>query len=195
MIAAIEGRVEYRGSDHVVLQVGPIALKVSVPAALLGELGPVGSTVRLHTHLYVREDQLSLFGFATPGQLSFFELLLSVSGIGPKAALAVLSAASVEELQSAIAREDAAYLSLIPGIGKKTAARLILELRGKIDISHVLNATSPGRQEHDEVYQALLGLGYTTVEAQAAVRSLPSDGQLDLSQQITLALRYFDTAR
>lgn len=167
---------------------GGISLRVQVPASAVAELGRPGGEVRLYTHLYVREDHLALYGFLRPEELSLFELLLTVSGIGPRAALALLSALPPDRLRAAIGGEDIDTLCRVPGIGRKTAGRLVLELKGKLAASA---AGSPGREPDSEVISALTALGYSTAEAQLAVSSIKPSPDATLEDRILLALRYF----
>ena len=178
MISAIRGRLAARGSDFVVVEMGGLSLRVSAPTNVISEAGAIGDEVRLHTHLYVREDQLALYGFLDPAQLSLFEVLLGVSGIGPKGALGILSAAPVETLHAAIAEGNTDMLTSVPGIGKKTAARLVIELKGKLDIAAFVGGTSSAAGEPPSLYReamdALTGLGYTAAEARNALQGLPT---------------------
>jgi len=171
-----------------VIGLGGISLRVQVPASAVAELGRPGGEVRLYTHLYVREDNLALYGFLRPEELSLFELLLTVSGIGPRAALALLSALPPDRLRAAIGGEDIDTLCRVPGIGRKTAGRLVLELKGKLAASA---AGSPGREPDSEVISALTALGYSTAEAQLAVSSIKPSPDATLEDRILLALRYF----
>lgn len=193
MIATLRGELRARSSDAVLIEVGGIGFHVRVPPAILDELGDVGDTVRLYTHLVWREDALTLYGFATPEQLELFEALLTVSGIGPKMALGLLSAASAETLRLAIAREDVDMLTRLPGVGRKTAGRLILELKGRLDLSRLgLPGGAALPPEQAELLEVLTGLGYTMAEARAAVGSLPPEAkELPLEERLRLALRYF----
>ncbi|HEY1011875.1 MAG TPA: Holliday junction branch migration protein RuvA, partial [Herpetosiphonaceae bacterium] len=118
MIASIRGIVQHIGTDHAVIELGGLGLQVFAPRRVLAQLGQIGDPAQLHTYLHVREDALALYGFESPAQRGLFETLLGVTGIGPKVALGLLSAGSPEELQGAIAREDTAMLSRVPGIGK-----------------------------------------------------------------------------
>jgi len=190
MIARLRGKLEAQGEDYVIVNVGGIGFKVRVPTSFLDQLGDVGSPVELFTHLHVRENELALYGCATEDELTLFEQLLTVSGIGPKAALGILSALSPDTLRLAIAQGQVDVLTQVPGIGKKTAQRLVLDLKGKLDLA-ALMAEAPALTPADaEVIAALTGLGYSVAEAQAALRSLP-DREMDLEEKIRLALRYF----
>lgn len=191
MIASIRGTLEERSSDSVVVAVGGIGLRVLVPASTQAALGPIGSVVSLRTHLYVREDNLSLFGFATREEKEVFELLLTVSGVGPRVALSLLSGASVESLRVAIATGNADLLTSIPGIGKKLAGRIILELKGKVDARGAVEASVALVSPDADVLAALTGLGYTAADAQRAIQALPKDPSLTTEEKIVQALRHF----
>jgi Holliday junction DNA helicase RuvA len=190
MIATLEGRITAKGENYIIVDVGGIGFKVHVPPALHDRLGEVGHRVSLFTHLHVRENELELYGFITPDELTLFELLLGVSGIGPKVASKIVSIMSIEALREAIARGDAAMLTRIPGVGKKTAERLMVDLKDKLGVGLEL-APYPGLTHADaEVISALTSLGYSIAEAQAALRSLPQES-LPLEEKVRLALQYF----
>ena len=182
-------------ADYAVIEAGGVGYQVWAPRSVLGSLPPVGDEARLHTYLLVREDALLLYGFASLAERGFFELLLSVTGVGPRVALSLMSAAPLDQLQIAIANENAAFLAQVPGIGKKTAARLILELKSKIDLKAVApalaSATPAVEHANVEVQEVLQSLGYSAAEAQAAVAALPSDAPPELEERLRLALRYF----
>jgi Holliday junction DNA helicase RuvA len=190
VISAVRGTLEAVGPDWAIVDIGGVSVRVFAPSSTLNRLPPIGQNVRLLTHLHLREDAISLYGFLSPDELAVFEQLLGVSGVGPKVALAMLSAASAEGLRQAIASESVEQLTVIPGIGKKLAARLILELRGKLTVSN--GASPPVQRSVDaDVADALLGLGYSPADVQAAIKSLPADRALDLEDRIRLALQYF----
>lgn len=190
MIAGIRGTLEAVGTEWAVVDVSGVSYRVFAPTSTLNRLPAIGQNVRLVTHLYVREDQMSLYGFLSSDELATFEQLLGVSGVGPKLALTMLSATSAESLRQAIASENVENLTAIPGIGRKLAGRLILELRGKLIAPNGAKPT-PERPVDAEVSEALVGLGYSPVDAQAAIKSLPPDRQLDLEERIRLALQFF----
>jgi holliday junction DNA helicase RuvA len=152
--------------------------------------------VLLYTYLHIREDALQLYGFASTDQRHLFETLLSVSGIGPKVALSMLSAAPPDDLRVAIAGGDTARLSRVPGIGKKTAERLVLELKGKLDVKGlpVPAATPAQAAANSELADMLVGLGFSASEAAAAIAALPADAPQDLEDRMRLALRFFGGA-
>lgn len=195
MIASVRGMLAAKGNDHVIVEVGGIGLKVFAPASLLSKLGNIGQEVALSTHLVVRENDLALYGFASPEELRLFELLLRVSGVGPRTALNIMSFVSPETLKEAISRGDAAALGRIPGIGKKTAERLVLDLRGKFGAEFSQSATGFAglTAAEAEVIAALTSLGYSVMEAQRAVRALPNE-KLELEEQIRLALQYLGSS-
>jgi Holliday junction DNA helicase RuvA len=189
MIRALQGVLEAVGPDWALLGVGGVSLQVFVPTSALAALGPPGSPVRLHTHLVVREDGLSLYGFPTGEGLRLFELLLGVSGVGPRLALSLLSSLSPEALAQAIVKEDAEALTAAPGIGKRTAARVVLELKGKLEQEWALVAAAPG-DTRGEALEALLSLGYSPAEARRAVAALPADASLSVEEQVRQALQH-----
>lgn len=162
-----------------------------MPTSTLSALGSIGKEVRLHTHLHLREDNVSLYGFASADELSLFETLMGVSGIGPKLALAMLSAMSVERLATAIATGSIDLLTMVPGIGKKTANRIILELKDKIGAGWITTPTTQLAGENADVVAALTTLGYSVSEANRAVASLPTPSDLSVEEKIRLALQYF----
>lgn len=188
MIAAIQGILEAQGPDWAVVQVGGFSIRLFVPSSTAQRFPAIGQSLRLLTYLYVREDALTLYGFATPDEQSLFEQLIGVSGVGPRLALAMLSAASAESLRAAIASEKIEGLTRIPGIGKKLAGRLILELRGKLIAPSGETTPTPAPADVDLI-EALIGLGYTVTDAQAALKSVPAD--LDLEERLRRALQYF----
>ena len=192
MIASVRGQVQARGADSVVVDVGGIGLRLLVPASTLARLGGVGDEVSLQTHLYVREDNLSLYGFATAEERELFELLMTVSGVGPRLGLALLSGAPVDSLRVAIATGNADTLTGIPGIGRKLAARIVLELKGKVDARGAMAAPAlAGAAADSEVLAALTGLGYSAADALRAIQSLPQGENLSVEERIVLALRQF----
>lgn len=196
MIASVRGKLIFVGVDHAVVETGGVGFLVFAPRPVLGALGELGAEVLLYTHLHIREDILQLYGFASTDQRHLFETLLSVSGIGPKVALSMLSAAQPDELRLAIAGGDTARLSRVPGIGKKTAERLVLELKGKIDIKGLAApaATPAQAAANAELAEMLASLGFSAAEANAAIAALPADAPPELEDRLRLALRYFGGA-
>jgi Holliday junction DNA helicase RuvA len=198
LIATLEGILAQRGSDSVIVDVHGVGYLVTVGTRTLSELPRAGERARLYTYTYVREDALGLFGFLSQEELTFFKLLLSVKGIGPKAALAILSRGELRVLKRAILQEDAALLATVPGIGPKTAARVVLELKGKLkDEIFGEEAAVPASGGPDPVAQAMVvltGLGYTPAEAKEAVRKATggNGGGHSVEQLVTVALKGLD---
>ena len=190
MIVGVRGVLEAVGPDWVHIQVGGVSLQVSVPAAAIVELGSIGDTVSLHTQLRIQNEQPVLYGFVTQNSLELFGMLNGVSGIGPRLSLALLSALGVARLYEAISAEDVAALSAAPGVGRRTAGRIILELKGKLT-DRPLDSV-PGHSGDDEdVVAALTALGYSANEARQAVSNLDRDPGLSVDDRIRLALQQF----
>lgn len=191
MIASISGLLQARRDSSLVVQVGGVGLEIFVPTGVFNAPVEVGQPVTLFTYLAVREDSLRLFGFLTEEDRSIFELLLTVQGVGPRLALSVLSTLSPELLANAIHRDDAEVIARVPGIGKKTAQKIVLELKGKL-LPETLPAGLAAVSKLDtDVIAALTALGYSIVEAQAALQSIPRDAPDDIEERVRLALAYF----
>ncbi len=193
MIVGLNGKLESLGSDGAVINVGGIGFQVYMPTSTLSKLGKIGEEVKLHTYLHLREDNAALYGFASTDELGLFQNLISVSGLGPKLALAMLSAMNIEKLTMAIATSSADLLTEVPGIGKKMANRLILELKEKIGAGWITTPAVQLAEENAEVVAALTSLGYSVSEATRAVASLPPDSKLSLEDKVKQALAYFTT--
>jgi holliday junction DNA helicase RuvA len=194
MIASIHGTLEARRADQAIVRVGGFSLRIFVPASTLSKLGDPGSAITLYTHFLVREDGMALYGFAAESERDAFEQLINITGVGPKVAVALLSTMDAQTLYKAIADEDLQRLCLAPGVGKKLASRLVLELKGKLpSLASVGGAGTPSGVGNlqAEVLEALVGLGYSTAEAQAALRKIPQDRPMTLEEQVTFALRSF----
>ena len=192
MIASLRGKLESLGVDWAVIDVSGVGYQVYLPTSTMSIIGSAGDEVFLQTHLVMREDSVTLYGFATSGELELFQILISVSGLGPRLGLAVLSSMSVEQVATAIAAGSADILTAVPGIGKKMAERLILELKDKIAAGLLISPTVEISDDYAEVVTALTSLGYTVAEASQAATSLPSS-ELPLEEKIRLALQYFST--
>lgn len=198
MIASLEGILAHRSEDSLILDVHGVGYLVTVGSRTMTELPRAGERLRLYTYTYVREDALGLFGFKSQDELTFFKLLLSVKGIGPKAALAILSRAELRVIKRAVLKEDAALLATVPGIGPKTAARVVLELKGKLREEMFPEESAAGVPEPTdamaEAVQVLTGLGYTPAEAREAVRKVASGngGGHSVEQLVTVALKGLD---
>jgi Holliday junction DNA helicase RuvA len=190
VIGRIRGELVEKNFPQIVVSCNGVGYEINVPMSTFYPLPRTGEEVTLLTHLVVREDAHLLFGFLTAAERTAFRQLLKISGVGPKVALSVLSGMSVDDLSAAVAAEDAGRLTRIPGIGKKTAERLVLELRDKLP--KAIPASRAGGAEASaesaDVLNALLGLGYNEREAQAAVKQLPPD--LQLTDAIRQALKH-----
>ncbi len=188
MIAAIEGILEYFGVDSIIVKVGGIGIQVYVPSSSLSKLGAAGDNVSLYTHLHLREDNISLYGFTSSEELALFKNLISVSGVGPKVALSLLSSLAIEQLAMAITSGNAELISQAPGIGKKVASRIVIELRGKLE-KEWKEAALPLAPEDADAIAALTSLGYSLREATQAISSLPNSSELSLEEKVKLALQ------
>lgn len=189
MIAAVEGTMVSKGNNTVIVKAGPVSFMLNVPGSTLAKLGNPGSSVFLHTHLYVREDVLALYGFSSAQELSLFEQLITVSGIGPKVALALLTTLTTEQITTAIMSGNADLLSQVPGIGKKTAGRIILDLKGKIEKGWEGEIIAPVSQSDSDAVAALTGLGYSIREATQALSNVPVKEGMTVEEKIRLALQ------
>ncbi len=188
MIAFLTGRVAAKSSGFALLDVGGVGFRLSMSTPSLAALPAEGDEVTVFTYLHVREDELSMFGFGTDEERALFERLITVSGVGPKVALAVLSALRPDVLKRALASEDVGLLSSVPGIGKKTAQRLILDLKDKLDLPDL--ATTGGGPEPAAAAaarDALLSMGFSPGEAAAALRDAPAGSSAE--QLLKLALK------
>ncbi len=195
MIASIRGVIQSIGQDCLVVETGGIGFLIYAPRPTLAAAGAVGDEICLHTLLIVRDDALTLYGFSDVSQRSLFEQLIGVSGVGPKMALSLLSSGSADEVRQIIAGGDTTRLARVPGIGKKTAERIVLELRGKIDLRALTGANAATTSAIDrELSDLLISLGYSAGEAAAAIAALPADAPPSLEERLRLALRYFGSA-
>jgi Holliday junction DNA helicase RuvA len=191
MIASLHGKLESVSSDWAIIDVGGLGFQVYMPTSTLSSLGAIGEDVKLYTHLHLREDNATLYGFASTDELGMFQSLINVSGLGPKLALAMLSAMSVDKLTMSIATGSSDLLTVIPGIGKKMAERLILELKEKIGAGWITTPAAQLAQENTDVLAALTSLGYSVAEANRAVATLPPSSDISLEERIKQALQYF----
>lgn len=200
MIASLSGRVAHLGPESLILEVGGVGYLVTAPGRLLASIGGVGSEVKLFTHTYVREDQLALYGFESIEDLEFFELLMSVRGIGPRAALGMISQSDTRTLKKAVFQEDRALLATVPGIGPKTAARVILELRDKLKEEYLTEPAtgsrpSAGRGVAEGAVRALTSLGYREVEVRRVVAGMELADDTALETAVSQALKALDRLR
>jgi len=194
MIRTVRGVVLQRGKDYLIIEVGSAAggmgFKISTPEPTAAQFRE-GDTLKLHTYLQVREDALALYGFPSEEELSTFELLLSVNGVGPRVALATLSTLTPDALQLAIANDEPGIIARVPGIGKRTAQKIVLELKDKFKgTATVFEGLGQVADEDSEVLEALTSLGYSVVEAQRALQKLPKDVS-GVEERLRLALSQF----
>jgi Holliday junction DNA helicase RuvA len=190
MIATLRGEISQIEDNALVVEVGGVGLRVFVPAPVRGR-AKVGETIFLFTHLVVREDALTLYGFESQADRELFNMLLGVDKVGPKVALSVLSTLTLDAVQHAVFAEEADILSRVPGVGKKTAQKIALHLKDKLKPMDALARVAAMSDVDSEVLAALTSLGYSVVEAQAAIQSLPKDAPQDTGERLRLALGYF----
>jgi Holliday junction DNA helicase RuvA len=190
MITSLSGRVSDISSDSIVVLVGGVGLGVYVPNHLREGLR-VGGNIQLFTYLAVREDSLNLYGFSTIEERDFFKLLIGVSGIGPKLALAGISTLNPEAIRRAVFTEQAEIFTRIPGVGKKTAQRILIHLQDKVKAAEGFEKVAEMDDTDTQVLEALVSLGYSVVEAQAALQAIPKNSPEDVETRIRLALQYF----
>ncbi len=194
MFAYIKGSLEQKSNNYVVIDVGGIGYKIFMATKAIEALGEIGEVVKVHTHYYVREDNISLYGFNTNEELRMFELLLQVSGIGAKSAIAMLSEISPSSFALAVISDDISQLVKIPGIGKKTAARIVLELKDKLKTEEAITKTEEvklsitNEEETSEAIAALQVLGYTKREIEKALENVDTKN-LQLEEIIKQGLK------
>ncbi len=195
MIGSLRGALLSRpGPGEVIVEVGGVGYRVSVPASVLASLGGLGSDVFLHVHTHVREDAIVLFGFAHADERRCFEALLGAHGVGPSLALSILSSMSPAALSTAVLEDDLDALCLVPGVGKKTAARLMLELKARLDLPTLGGATDDGTgSPRGEVRAALVGLGYGPDEIRDVLDSVDDEGTVE--EMVRSALRELARSR
>ena len=197
MYAYIKGRLVKTDPDGVIVEAGGIGYRIRTASGAFERIASVGEEVKVYTYLSVREDAMELFGFTDEDDLKVFKLLIGVSGIGPKGALGILSAMSADELRFAVLGDDAKAISAAPGIGPKTARRLIVELKDKFDLEetfeHALDApaerVSAGNAVKNDVMLALTALGYASSEVMAALKKIPITDESDVEEVLKAALK------
>lgn len=182
MIVSLDGTLAAVGQGYAVVEVGGLGIRALIPASTAAHLPPVGERVKLHTYLLVREDALTLYGFSTMQEQELFQLLLGVSGLGPARALALLSGSSVESLRADISRENTSALMRIPGVGKKVAGQIVLDLKDKVG---PISAETP---DDGELIVWLTTMGFPQTQAQAAVAKLPKESGAPLEERVRRAL-------
>ena len=190
MIATLRGEISQIEDNALIVEVGGVGLRVFVPAPLRGQV-KAGEAVFLFTHLVVREDALILYGFESQGDRELFNILLGVDGVGPKVALSVLSTMTLDAIQRAVFSDEPDVLSRVPGVGKKTAQKMALHLKDKLKPGDGLSKLAAMSDADSEVLAALTALGYSVVEAQTAIQSIPKDSPDDTGERLRLALGYF----
>lgn len=186
-----------------IVEVGGVGYAVTAPGRLLAEVGGVGTEVHVYVHTYVREDQLALYGFGSLEDLGFFELLMSVKGIGPKAALGMISQAETRLLKKAVFQEDQALLATVPGVGPKTAARVILELRDKLKEEYLAGdgaaagdaSSAPARSVAEGAVRALTSLGYREPDVRRVMAGMELGEDVELEAAVAQALKALDTGK
>lgn len=190
MIATLHGKVVQIEDNALILEVGGVGLRVFAPAPLRKRLS-VGEVIMFYTHLIVREDALTLYGFESQAERELFNTLLGVDGVGPKVALSVLSTMTLDAVQRAVFAEEPEVLSRVPGVGKKTAQKMALHLKDKLKPMDALATVAAMTDRDSEVLAALTALGYSVVEAQSAIQSLPKDAPDETGERLRMALQYF----
>jgi holliday junction DNA helicase RuvA len=190
MIATLRGEISQIEDNAIILEVGGVGLRVFVPAPLRTKM-KAGESLMLYTHLVVREDALVLYGFESQADRELFNTLLGVDGVGPKAALSVLSTMTLDAVQRAVFADEADVLSRVPGIGKKTAQKMALHLKDKLKPTDALARVASMSDTDGEVLAALTALGYSVIEAQTAIQAIPKDTPDDVEERLRVALGYF----
>lgn len=190
MIASISGKAIQLTKETVIIDINGLGIEVFVPKPLLSET-EAGDLLYLYTYMLVREDNISLYGFASLEEKQLFLQFLAVGGIGPKLSLSILSSLSIDNIRSAILSEKPDYFSRVPGVGKKTAQKIIIQMQGKLPDSEGFAIRSITDVD-DAVVDALISLGYSVVEAQTALQTIPKDTPDDVETKLRVALQYFD---
>lgn len=196
MITYVKGELTEINDTSIVVECYGVGYEIMVPASILSELPAIGDMVKVYTFQYVREDILDLYGFLTKDDLSIFKLLITVNGIGPKGALSILSVIRPDDLRLAVLSDDVKAIQRAPGIGGKTAQKLIIELKDKLSLEDVINhndnvvtAIPASGSIRDEAIEALVSLGYSSSEAIRAVRDVPNQDGMDSEELLRAALK------
>lgn len=190
MIATLRGEITQKEEDALILEVNGIGMRVHVPATLRQQM-KIGEQILLYTHFVVRQDAMSLYGFETLSERDLYTQLLSVSGVGPKVGLAILSSLTPDTVKRAVLNEEHDILNRVPGVGKKTAQRIVLALQDKLKPTDTLEQVAAMTDTDGEVLAALTALGYSVVEAQTAIQAIPKDAPAEVEERLRLALGYF----
>jgi holliday junction DNA helicase RuvA len=191
MIATLHGEIQHKEDNALIVAVGGVGLRVFAPKSMVESL-QVGEKTFLFTHLVVRETELSLYGFETAEERELFLTLLGVDGVGPKVALSVLATLSLDAVQRAVFSEEPELLSRVPGVGKKTAQKIVLYLQDRLKPTDTLGRVASMSDADSEVLAALTALGYSVVEGQTAIQSLPKDAPQEVGERLRVALGYFN---
>ena len=197
MIKYLNGTLAEVDTDSIVVEVNGIGYGVNVPVSVIENVREIGSNIKIYTYMNVKEDDVSLYGFLTKDELDIFKRVISVSGIGPKGGLAILSTLSADDLRFAVLSDDAKAISKAPGIGLKTASKLILELKDKFDLqeafekksNNVMQTSVRNNSEAQDAVEALVALGYLSTDALKAVRSLDIDDSISSGNIVKMALK------
>jgi len=190
MIATLRGEITQVDENAIIVETMGFGIRVNVPAPFRMHLKP-GETILLYTHLVVREDAWNLYGFETKGDRDLFLLLLGADGVGPRTALAVISGTTIDVIQRAVFGDSPELLGRVPGVGRKTAQKIVLYLHDRLKPSDVLQSISSMSDADNEVLAALTTLGYSVIEAQTAIQSIPKEAPGDVGERLRLALQYF----
>ena len=191
MIATITGKVQSKQTDSLVLDVQGLGFEVTVTRSILSEAEP-GDVIFLYTYLVVRQDLLALYGFRNPEEKQFFLMFLGVEGIGPRLAMAILSTLSLDIIRTAVVSEQPEFFSRVPGVGKKTAQKILIHMQGRISPDAAFDLRKATSSAEDQVLAALVGLGYSIVEAQTAIQALSKDLPDTVEDKLRVALQYFN---
>ena len=192
MISNVHGTISFIEDDALVVEIGGIGLKIHATKSTCKQ-AKTGERIYLYTHLVVREEILALYGFESQEERDLFSMFLGVSGIGPKTGLSILSTLNPDSIRKAILEGQVEILSRVPGIGKKTAAKVLLQLQGKIPVDSILGGNLVSSDVDTRVFEALTSLGYSVVEAQSALQSIPKDTACEVEERLKLALKYFSS--
>ena len=189
MIASLQGKIAASRSSYIIIDVNGVGYKVFVADSSLGH---EGDEIFVNIHMVVREDSLTLYGFTTASECDLFETLLKISGVGPKVALAILGTLSADNLRNAVVSDHPEILTRVPGIGKKTAQKILFELKDKLPVGlDAMPSDSSFDDVNSDVIDTLVALGYSIVEAQSAIQALPKDAPDNVEERVRLALQYF----
>jgi Holliday junction DNA helicase, RuvA subunit len=202
MISYLKGQIAEIDMNTIILEVQNIGYEIFMPVRAIEALPKVGSEVKIHTYFNVREDAMQLYGFLNKDELNIFKLLITVNGVGPKAGLGILSTLSPDDIRFAVLGDDAVTIAKAPGIGKKTASKLVLELKDKFDFEEVVNQRFENTQTEDiasignmdsmtEAVQALVALGYSNTDALKAIKKIEITEDMDVEVILKLALKNF----